>query len=134
MDNKTITHILNKLCHKWHDKYYITRTFEYKDGVHIVLFNKHWIVIYVKDPIVDFFDSFGRNPIHFNLRFKNKHVNIYSKNVQDKNSLTCGYYCIAYVYMKMCNMLDCYFQIFTKDKIMNDKKIIHLVHNLIKNS
>ena len=131
MDNKTIAHILDKLCHNCDQKYYIYKNFQYKNGIHFVLFKSHWIVIFIENNSVDFFDSFGRPPIHFFLRFKNKHVNIYSKNVQDKNSTLCGYYCIAFVYMKMYKMLNEFFQMFTDNKILNDKKIVHIVYKII---
>ena len=80
MNHRTMTHILNKWC----NKYYVTRIFEYKDGVHIILYRNHWIVLYVENDIVDFFDSYGRSPIHFRIRLKNICVNNYLKYLQNK--------------------------------------------------
>ncbi len=66
------------------------------------------------------------------LRFPDKTVNNYSKNLQDKKSKVCGYYCLAFIYMRIHERLNQYFQIFNEDKTMNDKKIVHFVRKLIK--
>ena len=127
MNNYTMSNVLSH----WLENYTITRNFEYKDGVHIVLWHKHWIALYIKDNVVDFFDSFGRPPIHFMLRFKGKHVIVHSKRLQHDESNVCGYYCLAFIYMKLKGNLSQFFQMFSEDKRLNDFKVVQFVHMLL---
>ena len=64
----------------------------------------HWVVIFVKEDEVIYFDSFGAEYIPKELMERIKHGFLGNKNVktsifgtQDNNSIKCGYFCILFI-------------------------------------
>ena len=75
-----------------------------KNGAYIINLDEyadigtHWIVLYVKNNDVIFFDSFGAElapkEIKKFIGHKNIKTNIY--RIQTDNSIMCGYFCIEF--------------------------------------
>ena len=61
----------------------------------------HWIVIFMKNNEVIYFDSFGVEyiPKEIMKRIENSFKNIKSNifRIQDNNSIMCGYFCILFI-------------------------------------
>ena len=135
MNNKTIANILSEWFPS--DFYSVCKIQDFdvdKCGIHIVNTGNHWIAIYVTKDTVEFFDSFGRKPLYMKCKFdfKEKRVIVYSKRLQDNQSLVCGLYCLGFVYFRLkLNDLQSFFVIFNNDRIRNDVIIINVVHKLL---
>ena len=84
-----------------------------KNGIYVVNTDndkgRHWIVIMVTDTTVEFFDSFGRDPRFIqngpmfinSIRKTKKALIVTSKLLQHKTSYVCGWYCLAYSYVRV---------------------------------
>ena len=80
-----------------------------KDGAYVVNLDEYfdigtyWMALYVNNKTVTYFDSFGIEHIPKEIKNfttnKNIITNIY--RVQNYDSITCGYFCIGFVYY-MC--------------------------------
>ena len=59
----------------------------------------HWVVIFVKKDEVIYFDSFVVECIPKEIMEKigNKNIKTSIFRIQDKNSITCGYFCILFI-------------------------------------
>ena len=59
----------------------------------------HWVVIFVKEDEVIYFDSFGVEyiPKEIMERIKNKNIKTSIFGTQDNNSVMCGYFCILFI-------------------------------------
>ena len=59
----------------------------------------HWIVIFVKEDKVIYFDSFTVEyiPKEIMERIKNKYIKASIFRIQDYNSIMCGYFCILFI-------------------------------------
>ena len=60
----------------------------------------HWVATFVKDGVINYFDSFGLPPFKeiFNYARKNKLNVIYLSNqIQDLGTTTCGYFCLYFL-------------------------------------
>ena len=64
----------------------------------------HWVVIFVKEDTVIYFDSFGVEYIPQEIMEKIEHSFLGNKNIktsifriQDNNSTMCGYFCILFI-------------------------------------
>ena len=66
----------------------------------------HWTAWMVENDKVEFFDSFGRSPVNYQMPHYYKHyvlgkrVSYSSLRVQNFSSKTCGYFCVFYVYLR----------------------------------
>ena len=67
---------------------------------------KHWVCWFVNDNKICFFDSFGRHPddltlpTNFKTYFHKFNVTQFSeRRIQKWNSVTCGYFCIHFIYV-----------------------------------
>ena len=101
----------------------------------------HWVVLYVTNETVEFFDSFGRHPLHVqnghmfmhSIRMSKKTLIVTSKGFQHKMSLVCGWYCLAYAYVRVkAKTVQKFYDMFTMDLLRNDKFVIFVVNTLYK--
>ena len=97
---------------------------------------RHWVVLYVKDKTVEFFDSFGRNPKDvqngdlFMQCIGDKTLVVTSKNVQHPKSYVCGWYCLAYAMCRVKLSLLKFYQLFTDNQCRNDDVVVYIVKKL----
>ena len=76
-----------------------------KNGAYVINLNEyadvgtHWIVLYVKNNEVIYFDSFGLEHVSKEIKrfigHKNTKTNIF--RIQADNSIMCGYFCIGFI-------------------------------------
>ena len=97
----------------------------------------HWIATYVKDNVINYFDSFGMYPFQEIVdHAKKKNLTLLHQNQQIQNlySSTCGYFCL-YFLNEMHKGVD-YFdllQVFGFDTMDNEKFIEKYFTNIEKN-
>ena len=96
----------------------------------------HWIATYVKDNVINYFDSFGMYPFQEIVDLaKKKNLTLLHQNQQIQNlySSTCGYFCL-YFLNEMHKGVD-YFdllQVFGFDTMENEKFIEKYFTNIEK--
>ena len=87
----------------------------------------HWVSTYVKDNVINYFDSFGLPPFQEIVdHAKKKNLTLLHQNqqIQHLNTTTCGYFCL-YFLNEMHKGVD-YFdllQVFDFDTMENEKFI-----------
>ena len=80
----------------------------------------HWVVIFVKEGEVIYFDSFGVEYIPKEIMKRIEHGSLGNKNIktsifriQDNNSIMCGYFCILFIeYMLIDKTLTDFINLF----------------------
>ena len=88
----------------------------------------HWIATYVKDNVINYFDSFGMQPFQELVdHAKRKNLTLLHQNQQLQNlyTTTCGYFCL-YFLNEMHKPKGDYFdllQVFSSDTNKNEKFI-----------
>ena len=93
-----------------------------KDGAYVINLDEysnigtHWIVLYVNNKTVTYFDSFGiehiPNKVKKFIGNENIITNIY--RIQNYDSVMCGYFCIGFIdYMLMDKSLTEYTNLFS---------------------
>ena len=101
---------------------------------------RHWTLIFVTDTTVEFFDSFGRDPkfiqngsMFMNSIYKtNKTLVVTSKLLQHRSSYVCGWYCLAYAYIRVkTNSVQMFYDMFTMNLLRNDQFVVFLVKTLL---
>ena len=67
----------------------------------------HWIVIFLKNNEVIYFDSFGVEYIPKEIMERIKNINIKTNifRIQDNSSIMCGYFCILFIEYKLNNKI-----------------------------
>ena len=78
---------------------------KFKKGVYVINLDHskntgtHWVVIFVKEDGVIYFDTFGVEyiPKEIMERIKNKNIKTSIFRIQDYNSIMCGYFCILFI-------------------------------------
>ena len=102
----------------------------------------HWVVINVTEETVEFFDSFGRHPLFVQnghmfmkaIKTTNKQLLVTSQCYQEKNSYVCGWYCLAYAFVRVkFNSPQMFHNLFTDCQRQNDKLVVLIVNTLYKN-
>ena len=76
-----------------------------KDGAWLINLDEysdigtHWIVLYVKNNVVTYFDSFGVEHIPKEIKtfIKNRSIKTNIFRIQAYDSIMCGYFCIAFI-------------------------------------
>lgn len=114
-----------------------------KNGIYVVNTDNnqghHWTVFYVTDVYIEFFDSFGRDPKFIQngpsfmqcIKKSKKILIVTSKPLQHKASHVCGYYCLAYAYIRVkLNSVDKFYDMFTMDLHRNDRFVVYMVKKL----
>ena len=87
----------------------------------------HWVTTYVRDGVINYFDSFGMYPFQEMVdHAKRKNLTLLHQNqqIQNLHTTTCGYYCL-YFLNEMHKGVD-YFdllQVFSFDTDKNEKFI-----------
>ena len=100
------------------------------------LFGSHWVSTYVKNNVINYFDSFGMQPFQELVdHAKRKNLTLLHQNQQLQNlySTTCGYFCL-YFLNEMNKGVD-YFdllQVFSNDTNKNEKFIENYFKKLEK--
>lgn len=101
---------------------------------------QHWCAWFIKDDCITFFDSFGRKPwdktlpFHFRDIVSNYTCLQYNDlRLQNWNSVTCGYYCIHFIY-SLClgleyeNFLSEYY---SNNRTLNDNISIDFFNSIV---
>lgn len=60
----------------------------------------HWVATYVKDGIINYFDSFGKPPFQELIdQARKKRLRLLHQNnqIQNVNTTTCGYFCLYFL-------------------------------------
>ena len=100
---------------------------------------QHWLAIYQSTTKkVEFFDSFGRDPR--DTSFPDNYKNIvekfndleYSKvQIQSFNSVTCGYFCIHFIYVLSLGLdLEFFLNEYSNNFMKNDEFVVDFVNSL----
>ena len=95
----------------------------------------HWIATYVKDNVINYFDSFGMPPFQEIVNHaKEKNLTLLHQNQQIQNlyTTTCGYFCLYFLNEKHKPKGD-YFdllQVFDFDTNKNESFIEHYFKKL----
>ena len=114
-----------------------------RNGIYVVNTDndrgRHWIVFMVTDKTVEFFDSFGRDPRFIqnghmfmnSIRKTKKTLIVTSKLLQHQTSNVCGWYCLAYAYVRVkMHSVQRFYDMFTSDLHRNDRFVMYLVKKL----
>ena len=113
MRSKQITAALQRML----NKHFVTVCPVYKlildqNGIYVVNTDndkgRHWIIIFVTDTAVEFFDSFGRDPRFIQnapmfmhaIHQTKKTLIVTSKLLQHRSSYVCGWYCLCYAFIR----------------------------------
>ena len=101
---------------------------------------QHWVCWFVDNNKLSFFDSYGRRPddltlpVNFQMYAKKfKLVQFSERRIQKWNSVTCGYFCIHFIYVLSLGLdyqsfLDEYSQ---TNRKFNDDVVIEFVNSII---
>lgn len=99
---------------------------------------EHWNAWVVKENEIIFFDSFGRDPR--DTSFPNNYKNIvetfndfeYSTvQIQDFTSVTCGYFCIHFIYVLSLGLdLEFFLNEYSNNFMKNDMLVVDFVNML----
>ena len=114
-----------------------------KNGIYVVNTDNdkghHWTLIFVTNTSVEFFDSFGRDPRFIqngsmfmnSFYITNKTLIVTSKLLQHRTSYVCGWYCLAYAYIRVkTNSVQKFYDMFSKNLQRNDQFVVFLVMKL----
>ena len=88
----------------------------------------HWVSTYVKDKVINYFDSFGLPPfqeIVNHAKRKNMTLLHQSDQIQNINTTTCGYFCLYF--LNKMNKSKTYFdllKVFDINDTMKNEKFI----------
>ena len=95
----------------------------------------HWVATYVKDNVINYFDSFGMPPFQEMVNHaKRKKLTLLHQNdqIQNINTSTCGYFCL-YCLNEM-NKGNSYFNLLEAfnihDTMKNERFIKHYFKNI----
>ena len=99
---------------------------------------EHWNAWIVKENKIIFFDSFGRDPrdTSFPDNYKDILENFndleYSKvQIQSFNSVTCGYFCIHFIYVLSLGLdLEFFLNEYSNNFMKNDEFVVDFVNSL----
>ena len=111
-----------------------------KDGTYVINLDKysdigtHWIVLYVKNNVVTYFDIFGVEHIPKEIKtfIKNKNIKRNIFRIQAYDSIMCGYFCIAFIdFMLEGKSLSKYKNLFSSNdfKKKDDTTLNYLMSN-----
>ena len=95
----------------------------------------HWVATFVKDNVINYFDSFGMPPFQEmvnHARRKNMTLLHQNNQIQSINTTTCGYFCLLFLhqmnkgvsYYDLLKVFDIY------DTMKNEKFIEHHFKNI----
>ena len=95
----------------------------------------HWVATYVKDNVINYFDSFGMPPFQEMVNHaKRKKLTLLHQNnqIQNLHTSTCGYFCLYYLKeMKKGNQYHDLLKVFEiHDTMENERFINHYFKNI----
>jgi len=99
----------------------------------------HWILFYIKDFRLYYFDSFGLSPIdygwdidHFYTTYTGYKTKVFHTAIQNDTSYVCGAYTIFIsFYMSMDYSLFYIKSLFTRNRRRNDSFIVSRLYSLV---
>ena len=106
-----------------------------KDGAYLINLDDknskgtHWVSLFIDRSTGVHFDSFGIEyvPQEVLNKIKNKSINHNIFRIQDNESVTCGFYCIAFIgYMLAGKTLLDYTNLFSPNDYKKNDKIIYV--------
>ena len=96
----------------------------------------HWVTTYVKDNIINYFDSFGMPPFQELVNHaKRKNLTLLHQNnqIQNVKTTTCGYFCLYF--LNEMNKGNSYFDLLKEfnihDTMKNERFIKHYFKNIL---
>ena len=99
----------------------------------------HWIMYYIKDFNIYFFDSYGSHPTEYGMcieEFYNSYpynkIIVFDREIQDDSSYVCGVYAIYFAY-SMCNnkSINMIKKKFGKNRNKNDLFVTGFLYKLL---
>lgn len=99
---------------------------------------EHWVAVCQTSPNeIEFFDSFGQQPILYNLEAKlpsAQRIVYNTKQLQSVDSQVCGHYCLFYCYYRArgYSMNQIVSRHFSRDTSNNDSFVFTRVNNILK--
>ena len=88
----------------------------------------HWVATYVKNGIINYFDSFGMPPfqeIVNHAQRKNMTLSHQNNQIQNINTTTCGYFCLYFLNeMNKCKTYFDLLKVFDINDTMKNEKFI----------
>ena len=109
-----------------------------KDGAYIINLDEyseigtHWVILYVKNNIVTYFDSFGVEhlPKEIVKFIDNKNIKTNIFRIQAYDSIICGYFCIGLInFMFKSKTLTDYTNLFSPGNFKKNDNIINYFMN-----
>lgn len=95
---------------------------------------EHWLAAYFdKNKTCWFFDSYGQSPHFYDLYDYLKHFSkkiVWNKLRIQGFSDYCGFYCIFFIAFKCRNKISSFYNIFTKNCLKNDSKLLKYIKYL----
>ena len=94
----------------------------------------HWVATYVKDNVINYFDSFGMPPFQELVNHaKRKNLTLLHQNNQIQNlyTTTCGYFCLYF--LNEMNKGNSYFNLLEAFDIHDTMKNERFIKNYCKN-
>ena len=99
----------------------------------------HWMVVFLGDKNIEFFDSCGSNESfvkHF-LKFNKQFVCVFNDTpVQESNTNTCGEYCIYFAISRLSNIDQSFGKVmnicFSHELEKNNQKVLQFCRNLFQ--
>ena len=94
----------------------------------------HWVSTYVKDKVINYFDSFGLPPFQEIVNHaKRKNITLLhqSDQIQNINTTTCGYFCLYF--LNEMNKDKTYFDLLKVFNINDTMKNEKFIEQYIKN-
>ena len=94
----------------------------------------HWVATYVKDNIINYFDSFGMPPFQELVNYaKRKNLTLLHQNnqIQNINTTTCGYFCLYF--LNEMNKGKLYYDLLKAFNIHDTMKNEKFIKQYIKN-
>ena len=113
--------------------FFVVNTFENSDSI------GHWVLFYIRNYEINFFDSLGGDPVsysgsikHVFENFQGKKSVIFKNPIQSASSSVCGAYCIFFGYQMVHN--KSIFNIkskFNNNLKRNDLKVVKYVNKIL---
>jgi hypothetical protein len=101
-----------------------------RDGIYIVnsaksfLPGRHWVVYYVRNGSIEFFDSLGKNGEYYSL----KNCSVFNDRLLQRDMPVCGYYCIYYCLLRCRGISMCCIV----NSLKRHDSDIYVMHSVLK--
>lgn len=131
-----------------YDNTYIPHTFTSLNNVFFIVntsFNDniigHWVMMWIYDNVLYFFDSLGKSPfnykgeiLNFYLKYQGRKCLVFNIQIQSSFEYTCGAYCIffAYTLTKNFSINSLHRKFKTYNTRYNDKLVKRFIYKVTK--